>query len=344
MKNESTNSREENRPAIRKEVLEIEVSKFSSYYAVKPSANIRLWDWLLNESEYTSIVQKLRETQDDVQKMLLKAQLPAITPSGIFNSRDLNGLVKHTGLICLDIDGKDNPLYTDMELLKNEISKNEFILYCGLSVSGKGLFCLVLIEFPEKHKGYFYALEKDFSEKGIVIDKACSDVSRLRGYSYDIMPFLNPYAKVYQKTVDCRETHILRPSKKTESGLNKDDVVPLKSHVLTKAEIFQSLLKPTEFYGSVIIRNKSEMVREIVERIISNRIDITESRADWILICSIMTNLFGEEGRILFHQISQFYPNYNQEINDRLYTDLLKKDYRGNSDKLFEIAAKHGIR
>lgn len=344
MINNTENVREEKQPTIKKEILDIKVSLFENYFSKIPCATIGLWEWLLKDSENIARVQRIRETKDEVLKAKLKKLLPAITPSGIFSIRNKDGLEKHTGLICIDIDGKDNPHITDMELLKDELLKNEYILYCGLSVSGKGLYCMILIAHTEKHVDHFLALEKDFAELGIVIDNACKDVNRLRGYSHDNKPIINPWANVYHKTIECNETQAPKPLK-NKDFISKNVVIQkTESHILTKEEIFKSFLKPTVYHGSAIIKSKSKWVRELVDRIVESRIDITESRPDWILICSVITNLFGEEGRNLFHQVSQFYPNYRFEENDRLYSDLLNGDYPGNSDNLFKIAAKYGIR
>lgn len=330
-------------------ILDIKVSLFENYYSRTPYTTIGLWEWLLKDSENIVIVQRIRETRDEALKKKLKAKLPAITPSGIFSLRNVDGLVKHTGLICIDIDGKDNPHITDMELLKEELVKNEYILYCGLSVSGKGLYCMILIANPDKHKGHFYALEKDFAKLGITIDKACHDVTRLRGYSHDLKPILNPWSQIYQETIDYIETQAPKSMKNKDFITKNVEIQKTEPLVMTmdnfkQSVINQSLNNPSEYNCNVLIRSKSEMVRELVDKIVTSRIDITESRADWIQICSVLTNLFGEDGRDFFHQVSQFYSKYNQEINDQLYSNILEKGYRGNSDRLFEIAAKYGIR
>ncbi len=344
MKNNKESNGMENLQPINEEILNIKVSLFENYYCTIPYATIGLWEWLLKDSKNIATVQRIRETKDEVLRTKLKKLLPAITPSGIFSIRNKDGLEKHTGLICIDIDGKDNPHITDMELLKDELVKNEFILYCGLSVRGKGLYCLILIAFTEKHEGHFLSLEKDFAELGIIIDKGCKDETRLRGYSYDYKPIVNPWAQVYQKTIDCNETQL--PKKmKTKNLLSKNVVIQkTESHILSKEEILKSFLKPTVYHGSVNLKSKSERVRGLVDRIVESRIDITESYNDWIYICSVLINLFGENGQNLFHQVSQFYPNYRFEENDRLYSKLLNGVQRGNSDTLFEIAAKYGIR
>ena len=105
----------------------------------------------------------------------------------------------HSGYICIDIDGgKDNPEITDFEKLKQDLSSIECIAYCGLSISGNGVFCLIPIEHPRYHKEHFYALEKFFRDRGIVIDTSCKNVSRLRGLLMMQILYLIPMPQLLQ--------------------------------------------------------------------------------------------------------------------------------------------------
>ena len=53
--------------------------------------------------------------------------------------------------------------------------------------------------------------------------------------------------------------------------------------------------------------------------------------------------MFDEEGRALFHKVSSFYPNYDYDETDSEYSAMIVGQYRYNSDRLFEIAAKYGL-
>ena len=71
--------------------------------------------------------------------------------------------------------------------------------------------------------------------------------------------------------------------------------------------------------------------------------DITYYYNDWIAIGNIIKNMFDEEGRALFHKVSSFYPNYDYDETDSEYSAMIVGQYRYNSDRLFEIAAKYGL-
>lgn len=100
-------------------------------------------------------------------------------------------------LDCIDIDGKDNPSISNIEDLKIKLGELPYIMYCGLSASGNGLFCIIPYADPTNHKNVFEAIKNDFEEMGIIIDKSCGDICRLRFLSHDTQPYVNKHAEVY---------------------------------------------------------------------------------------------------------------------------------------------------
>ena len=67
----------------------------------------------------------------------LKANLPAITPSGLFAYAKAEALQKHSGFIQFDIDLKDNQHLADYNTLYKQLRNIANIAYCGRSVSSK---------------------------------------------------------------------------------------------------------------------------------------------------------------------------------------------------------------
>lgn len=178
------------------------VSLFESYKQKLPIGQVKLFDWVCSE-RYKEEAKYIRSLSEKSEQRKYKAELPCITPSGIFSYCSDKYLDLHSGYICIDIDGgKDNPKITDFEKLKQDLSSIEYIAYCGLSISGNGVFCLIPIEHPRYHKEHFYALEKFFRGRGIVIDTSCKNVSRLRGASYDANPILNSNASTFTDRIE----------------------------------------------------------------------------------------------------------------------------------------------
>ena len=180
-----------------KSVLNIECSRFGKVYETTPQ-NVNLLEWL-HDSQYLpqqSIVRgyKTKSERDKAKQSLL----PCITPSGIFSKRGNNHLITHTGLIAIDIDGKDNTHISNFYELKKELCKLSTVAYCGLSASGEGYWLLIPIAHTERHEDHFLFIQKYFADKGIKIDPACKDVARLRFYSYDPDAYFNHNAKPLQ--------------------------------------------------------------------------------------------------------------------------------------------------
>ena len=129
----------------------------------------------------------------------IKRTLPQGCISGIFHpTRKAENLQQHTGLICVDIDKKDNPAIEDWEELKRELSKLPQVAYISLSVSGNGVFLIIPLRWPDYHKQQFEQLRRDFATMGIKIDN-CGDVTRMRCISYDSQPYVNDEAIPYEK-------------------------------------------------------------------------------------------------------------------------------------------------
>lgn len=175
--------------------LNVTVSCFANSKSTEPQP-VNLLTWLTTD-KYRAQVEAIRKTTSKEKRTTMKQKLPCITPSGQFSKRKAACLVKHSGLLCLDIDYQDNKHIGNFAQLKEELAKIRNFAYIGLSVSGRGYFCLVPIAQPEKHKLHFKALHEQLAKFGIVLDNSGSDVSRLRFASYDKEAYFNHKATVF---------------------------------------------------------------------------------------------------------------------------------------------------
>ncbi|MFI3305102.1 MAG: BT4734/BF3469 family protein [Rikenellaceae bacterium] len=322
-----------------------EIYKVSSFRRKEDAipSTIYLWDWLLRECEYTPIVEQIRSTKDDEYRKRLKCQLPAITPSGLFSGRCAESLVEPTNLICIDIDGKDNPSISDLKELKSTLGKLPYVMYCGLSVSGNGVFCIIPYSDYRDHKLHFNALESEFRELGIVVDSSCSDICRLRFYSCDRDPYVNIYADVYSKTLgkcstNDNSTRVYRERQSNISSQELHQQAPPNNLSLEEA-----LLQPTNLDNVVVIpESKTFKAKRFFETVLSDQVDITEIYGDWIYIAGIIKTLFGKDGEELFHRVSSFYPKYRYEESEHTYQSI-DFSFHYRSDRLKDIGAKYGV-
>lgn len=293
--------------AIQNSILNVEVSAWGNYFEAKNPKNVSLMKWL-NSSKYAAQVTAIRKAAGKKERDAMKAQLPAITPSGTFSSREEGGLLQHSGLIQIDIDLKENTHIANFRELKEQLANVQNIAYLGLSVSGTGFWGLVPILHPDKHKHHFTALRNDFLKWGIVLDEKPGNVASLRGYSWDAEAYFNhnavPYSKVYE----------------------------------AKPEAYKPKTS-ARFEAST----ESEKVEAILAQVEAGRIDITAGYSTWFSIGCSLANEFGETGRDYFHRLSQWHLDYSQGRTDKQYTDCAKHKYRYTLGTFFDVAQQHGL-
>ena len=162
-------------------------TKISYYRNVEDNVGteISLRDFLFND-QHKEQIEYIRSISDEDKQKRLKLQLPVATISGTFAPTcKAENLVAHSTLLCIDIDKKDNMDVDWFDDLKHEWHNIPQILYAGRSIRGKGWFAIFRIAYPDKHEAQFEALKHDFANSGLIIDKACKNVNRMRFISYD---------------------------------------------------------------------------------------------------------------------------------------------------------------
>ncbi|WP_165830146.1 BT4734/BF3469 family protein [Flavobacterium hydrophilum] len=291
------------------------VSKFQNYRNPVPEKNVNLFEYL-TDNTYKNIVEHIRTLTDKDEIKLYKSKLPAVTISGTFSTRNKIGLIQHSGHICIDIDGGDNSHIKDFKFVRDELKKIHNVSYASLSVSGRGAFCIIPIKNPEKHAEHFEALKIIFERFGIIIDKACKDVTRLRGYSYDPDAYFNEDAVVFTQLIEYK-------TKNSNTSNTKKD-----------------------FTASYSIKGNSTQakVMKIINQINLKKIDMTDDYNDWFQIACALANEFGEEGRDMFSLVSQNNSSYHPDIADNMYTECLERNYPFTIGTFFHLAEKHGLK
>lgn len=300
-------------------------TKITAYQNLKTNTGkeVNLYEWLKDDSN-KHLVLRAREAYGTEKYKELKNQLPCATISGTFSVRKNDALIEHSGYICIDIDGKDNPEIKDYNKLRENFKNILNISYASLSAGGNGLFCLIPLAKPEKHKEQFMALKKAFEALGIIIDKQCGEVVRLRIGSYDPEAFFNEDAVAF--------TEIAEEDKPKRNSKERQE-----KH---KSDIITSNYKRKDYDKEKTKKN----VIDIITKITASKKDITGVHGDWLKIACSLYSEFGHEGRGLFHQISQFSPQYKSHECDTLYTNIEKAGYdQVNIGTFFHYAKEHGF-
>ncbi len=255
-----------------------------------------LKDFLLTDA-YKDVAEDIRkgatpEERHD-RKDRHKKNIPCVTPSGLFSKRGVNNLIKHSGLLCIDIDRGDN--VEVMDRVPTILRRLPYVAYAAKSITGDGYYAIVPIEHPEHHREHFLAIEKEFKDEyGIVLDKSCKDVSRMRFATYDAEAYYNPQASTYyQEIVETLNTE--------------------QPFVTTQTAPFK-----LEYSSTPSVADLDAKIREAVKR----GINIVDPYEDWRKMGMSLATL-GEEGRERFHAVSSTSPKYDRDECDAFFTNLL---------------------
>lgn len=266
----------------------MQISYFSNTYSTEPLGTVEAKDFLLTDKFKEEIGNLRQHTKGSSEFAKIKSSLPCATISGVFNHRSIEGLVTHSTLLCLDIDNINDP-----EGVKSELAQYPFIYYVGLSCSGKGLFAVVKIKNPSQHSEYYRAMVEFFKERDIILDKQCSDISRLRIVSYDPNPLFNEESEVWD--------NVLPPIERAEFTPNY--------HITNNGDTHQRLF----LLGLDYIEH--------------NDIDITIGRNRWLALGSMIKSMFGSCGESYFVALSRHHLRFNESDCRKTYGKLKIGDY-----------------
>lgn len=255
-----------------------------------------------------SAIAELRSCNDAERKRQIKMSLPQATISGVFSpTRSSDNLVRHSGLICVDIDRKDNGHIENFDtLIEDLLSRIDEVAYAAHSVSGKGYFVIIPLRYPQLHKAQFEQLVRVFADMGINIDRACGDVCRLRCQSFEKHPYINPDAKPFSGIY--REPK--KPRQWCQCGYAESDV--------------------------------EEKVARLCRELAMQHIDLTANYENWVKIGAALSSL-GESGRQWFHLCSSQNSGYNPAECDRKFNNLLRSTRQIGIGTFFYYCRQYGI-
>ena len=168
---------------------------YTNAESAKSSATVTLVDLIdgIRSDSFLETVTKVRDLLADGDKKgadAVKKMLPAISVSGTVTTGGRAKAVAeerfaHSGLLQIDLDGKDNPEWTVAAMV--EFLKADPHIQAGfVTPSGVGVKGLARIPADAgNHKAAFLVAEKYYADKGLVIDPSCKDAVRLCFVSHD---------------------------------------------------------------------------------------------------------------------------------------------------------------
>jgi archaellum biogenesis ATPase FlaH len=269
----------------------------------------------LKSPEFEKIITTIRGIEDEKEQDKLKAaNLPNVTPSGIYSNRNQKDFIEHTGIICIDFDH-----IADLADFKQKILSDSEIetLLLFLSPSGAGYKWFVRIpKNVSSHISYFNAIKHYVkSTYDFEIDNQCKNISRTCFLSYD-----------------------------PDAYLNVDNPKELGSDFLDKwmPQIDEKL--PNSLNNTFDSQSNIKRVKSVVDQLVDNNINITDDYEDWLNVGFSLCQL-EESGRDFFHQISRISSKYEKSEVDDKYSSLLSNyNEEITLGTFFFLAEQYGVK
>ena len=251
-----------------------------------------------------------------------KKMLPGATLSGLFAlyeddslthpgqrvmvSRRETHLQQHTGWLAIDIDLADNMQMSNFENVRMICRFRPEIALLMRSCSGSGYFGLVRLAYPERHKEQFKALLKDYAAIGITLDKACSNIGRVRFASWDDPEhiYMNEHVVPY-KGLEGEQSQLV-------SLVSRQ---AYRSHHENEGFISEG---NSNFWEQQRVQDR--LIEVIVQELVGNHRNIAESYEEWVKVgWALRSHPYGLH---LFHQLSRCSSKYNEAQTNQKWQQL----------------------
>jgi len=286
--------------------LDAEFSLFTRCRANEPTRNFKLLPLIteIRNGRWRKETEEIRMTRgiNKEQANELKVnKMPVVKFSGSFISSNSNGLIKHSGFLCLDFDDVKEHL----DNMRYNLSQDSHVLSYFISVGGHGLKVIVRINANNaiEHKRCFQAAYKHFDKyipDGGRLDDKPSNVSSNCFVSYDPDVWVsNRPCSVFQP-IPNKEHSTLNTSKQNQQITEEiRDLVDLSEKGEREEEVISGESKvskdSTDFHRNKQKRKKAEAhllsmkdedqlhIRKLYEQFIQNRRAVRGERYSFLL-------------------------------------------------------------
>lgn len=242
-----------------------------------------------------------------------KKQYPNWIVSGIYPIKEINdsSTVEWSNIIAIDIDKSDNE-NIDLEDVRKKIFELPYVFAVLKSISGLGLYALVLVEDGKYTKEYYKYITKLWNQKyGLNIDTQCNNISRKRFIGYDE-----------------EATKWIKP--------DDEDIIPWKLKYIEPKEEpkKQSILDLPRTFN-----DNKELVRKAIWKLLNKGFSIENMSVQypygaWYHIACDFHHF--DDGLDMFIKFSQNSPKYNDKI-----CDITKKYNNGKIEsQIYDVGKK----
>lgn len=241
-----------------------------------------------------------------------KKQYPNWIVSGIYPIKEINdnSTVEWSNIIAIDIDKSDNE-NIDLEDVRKKIFELPYVFAVLKSISGLGLYALILVEDGKYTKEYYKYITKLWNQKyGLNIDTQCNNISRKRFIGYDE-----------------EATKWIKP--------DDEDIIPWKLKYIEPKEEpkKQSILDLPRTFN-----DNKELVRKAIWKLLNKGFSIENMSVQypygaWYHIACDFHHF--DDGLDMFIKFSQNSPKYNDKI-----CDITKKYNNGKIESQIDDVGK----
>lgn len=217
------------------------------------------------------------EKAEKTKYKAIKSKCPCVTGSmtSDFKGRDKNHIDKVNGYIVIDIDDEVN------ESLINELKADKYTAILHRSFGGDGICIFIRINanIDSFKNSYLYLEKYYFDTYGVVTDRSCKDVTRLRYISFDPDIFVNENAE--------------------------------------KCSVRKSVIKPAPVIDNFVFV-KSDFT-DLIRDITSRHINIAEAYNDYFNCAAAISAEFGYAGLDYFLAVASQSAKYETKECRKLY-------------------------
>ena len=162
-----------------------------------------------------------------------KKNFPCWVVSGVYPLKKINDndTLIWSNIIAIDIDKKDNK-DIDLNIIRKTLFDLPYVFAVLNSISGQGLYALILVEEGQYTKEYYKYISKLWNKQyGLNIDTQCNNISRKRfvGYDDEVMKWIkddnveiDPWKLKYiERKVEEKKNDYIHASKYENNNDNK---------------------------------------------------------------------------------------------------------------------------
>ena len=251
---------------------------------------------------------------------------PYITPSGVFTYCNDASLVKHSKVLCVDLDGVE-----DVETLKQRLIADGHLvtLMAFRSPSGNGLKWFILIDLSlADHRTWFHAVRNYLLETYSdcltekMVDRQCQNLSRACFLCHDAEAYVGHDTTAATLSFDPNEwvkksAESPKPTVSHQHSANSQPLHPMEE--LAKA-------------------------RAVTRELLRKGANIADDYGDYLKLGFALANGLGSDGRELYHQLCSQSSKYRESDCERKWQQCLRQnDGRTTLATFYNMAKQAGV-